>query len=64
MKLNVDLTGPQEQALSEVAGRLRLRPEDLAAALVRDLVSTPAPEFEDAARRALTKNAELYRRLS
>jgi hypothetical protein len=64
MKLTVDLTGPQEQAFAEVAGRLRLRPEDLAAALVRDLVSTPSAEFESAAKRVLDKNAELYRRLS
>jgi hypothetical protein len=64
MKLTVNLTGPQEQALAEVAGRLRLRPEELAAALVRDLVSAPSADFESAARKVLEKNAELYRRLS
>ena len=64
MKLSFDLTGAQEQALTEAAGRLQVRPEDLAAAAVRDLVAQPSPEFDAVARRVLEKNPELYRRLA
>jgi hypothetical protein len=64
MRLSFDLTGPQEQALAEAATRLRVRPEDLAAAAVRDLVAQAGPEFDQVARRVLEKNAELYRRLA
>jgi hypothetical protein len=44
--------------------RLAVRPEDLAAAAVRDLLAAPAPDFQAAARRVLAKNEELYRRLA
>ena len=64
MRLSFDLTGAQEQALAEVASRLRVRPEELAAAAVRDFVAQPGPEFDQVARRVLEKNAELYRRLA
>ena len=42
---------------------LLVRPEDLAAAAVRDLVAQSA-EFDAAATRVLEKNSELYRRLT
>ena len=64
MKLSLDLTGAQEQALTEAAGRLQVRAEDLAAAAVRDLVAQPSSEFDAVARRVLEKNVELYRRLA
>jgi hypothetical protein len=64
MDFPLDLTPPQAQALAEAALRLRVRPEELAAAAVRDLLARPAPEFDQAARLILEKNAELYRRLA
>jgi hypothetical protein len=64
MDLSLDLTPPQAQALAEAASRLHVRPEDLALAAIRDLVSRPAADFEAAAQRVLAKNAELYRRLA
>jgi hypothetical protein len=64
MKVSLDLTGAQEQALTAAAARLNVRPEDLAAAAVRDFVAQPAADFDLIARRVLEKNAELYRRLS
>jgi hypothetical protein len=64
MRLTFDLTGAQEQALAEAANRLRVRPEELAAAAVRDLIAQAGPEFDQVARRVLEKNSELYRRLA
>jgi len=64
MKLSFDLTEAQEHALAEAASRLQVRPEDLAAAVIRDLVALPSAEFDAVARRVLEKNSELYRRLA
>jgi hypothetical protein len=63
MKISLDLPDSQSQALAEAAQRLQVRPEDLAAAAVRDLV-TQSSDFDSAAKRVLDKNRELYRRLA
>jgi hypothetical protein len=60
MKISLELTTEQELQLQAAARRLNLRPEDLASAAVRDLVSRPDPEFSRVADHVLTKNAELY----
>jgi hypothetical protein len=41
-----------------------LSPEDLARAVVADVLATPAEDFQAAAERVLRKNQELYRRLA
>jgi len=64
MNISFDLTGPQEQALTAAAARLQVRPDELVAAALRDLVAHPAADFEAAANRVFAKNTELYRRLS
>lgn len=64
MKISVEITDPQEQALAEAARRLNVPPDELAAAAVRDLLARPGPEFESATSRVLEKNRELYRRLA
>ena len=60
----IPLPGDLEEALTRLARELNVPVADLAAAAVRDLLARPAPEFEDAARRVLAKNAELYKRLA
>jgi hypothetical protein len=37
---------------------------DLAQAAINDLLATPENDFDQAAARVLTKNAELYKRLA
>ena len=64
MKILVEMTGAQEQQLADVAVRLKVAPEALAAAAVRDLVGQADADFAQAAARVLEKNQELYRRLS
>ena len=64
MRLYVDLTESQKQRLDELAGRLRVAPETLAAAALGDLLAQRESDFEIAATRVLAKNAELYRRLA
>jgi predicted transcriptional regulator len=64
MRLTVDLTEIQKQHLDDLAARLHVAPETLAAAALRDLLAQREADFEAAATRVLEKNAELYRRLA
>ncbi len=64
MRLSVELTGTLEAQLAAVAARLNVRPEELATAALRDLLTAPEPDFQAAAARVLEKNRELYRRLA
>ena len=64
MKLAFELPPAQAEKLRAEATRLGLSPEDLARAAVSDLLSTPDSEFQDAARRVLAKNRDLYKRLA
>lgn len=64
MRISIDLTGADEQALSEAARRLNIPADRLAAAALRDLLARRDDEFERAAQRVLEKNRELYRRLA
>jgi hypothetical protein len=64
MALAIDPSVHQAQALAEAAARLQISETDLAAAAVRDLIAQPADDFNAAAQRVLSKNAELYRRLA
>jgi len=63
MTLAIELTDEQARALAEAAKQLQASEAELAAA-VRGLVSAPAADFADAAKRVVRKNEELYRRLA
>jgi hypothetical protein len=64
MQLPVELTDAQLESLRDRAKSLGISPEQLASAAVADLVERPADDFERAAFKVLSKNAELYRRLA
>jgi hypothetical protein len=64
MTLAIELTPNQALALSDAAARLQVSEAERAAAAVRDLVAQPRADFDAAAKRVLTKNQELYRRLA
>ena len=64
MRVAIELTDQQAEQLREHARELGLAPEDLARAAVVDLVNGRAEDFRTVAERVLSKNAELYRRLS
>ncbi len=64
MKLDIELSEAQEQQLAEIAGRLRVPAESLAAAAVRELIAQPEADFARVAERLLRKNQELYERLA
>lgn len=64
MSLSIQLPDDAERRLREAAKRLNIPVDQLAAAAVRDFVTQPAADFEQAASRVLDKNRELYRRLA
>jgi hypothetical protein len=64
MKLEIDLTPAQVEQLASEAARLNVAPEQLARAIIGDLLSAPDAVFQAAAARVLARNAELYRRLA
>lgn len=63
--ISITLTPEQLSDLQSVADRLNLTVEDLARAGVEDLLNRSSDgTFEDACKRLLSKNAELYHRLA
>ena len=64
MTLSLDLPRDAEKRLAEIAKRLNVPLNDLAAAAVRDLLAQPTEDFDAIVRRVLEKNRELYRRLA
>jgi predicted transcriptional regulator len=64
MAISLRLPDDVERRLEETAARLNVPAADLAAAAIRDLLARPAVDFEDAAKRVMEKNEELYGRLA
>ncbi|MBI4861046.1 MAG: DNA-binding protein [Candidatus Riflebacteria bacterium] len=62
-QLLIQLSDDEADRLHQEAERLGVRDEDLARAVVTELLSDQDEEFRKAARYVLKKNAELYRRL-
>jgi hypothetical protein len=64
MTLSLTLSAEAERRLAEVAKRLNVPLDQLAAAALQELLAQPAEDFERVAKRLLEKNHELYRRLA
>ncbi len=62
--ITIQIDEAKAEALREKAERLGLQSDQLLTASVEDLIGQPDPDFDDAARRVLAKNQELYRRLA
>lgn len=64
MGIPFEIPEPQADKLRGIAERLGVKPEDLAAAAVTDLLNRPESDFVSAAEYVLRKNRELYHRLA
>lgn len=64
MKVAIELPRAQAIQLENEAKRLGVSVEDLARAAVTDLLAAPDAAFQEAAKRIVAKNLELYRRLA
>jgi len=62
--ITVSISDDRFARLKEVAVQLRVAPEELVAASIKDLLARPEDSFEEAVRYVLKKNTELYRRLA
>jgi hypothetical protein len=62
--ITVQIEDKKADAFRKKAARFGLQPEQFLMASVEDLVGQPDPDFDDAVRRVLSKNQELYRRLA
>ena len=62
--MTLQLDDAKAQVLREKAQRLGLEPEQLLTASLDDLIAQPDADFDQAVRRVLAKNRELYRRLA
>lgn len=62
--IHVELPETQVDKLRGEAQRLNVRPEDLAAAAITDLLNREAEDFRSMAAYVLRKNEELNRRLA
>jgi hypothetical protein len=62
-KIAIELTARLSEELSRRAERLGVPPNELARAVVVELLSRPDDDFLTVARRVLSKHDELYRRL-
>lgn len=61
--ITVQIEEAKAEALRKKADRFGLEPEQFLTASVEDLIGQPDSDFDEAARRVLSKNQELYRRL-
>lgn len=62
--ITIQLEDAKAQSLREKADRYGLNPEQFLTASIEDLIGQPDNDFDEAARRVLSKNKELYRRLA
>ena len=61
--ITVQLDDSKIVLLREKAQKYGLRLDQFVAASIEDLIAQPEPEFDEAVRRVLSKNKELYERL-
>ncbi|MCD4763488.1 MAG: hypothetical protein K8R28_05625 [Desulfobacterales bacterium] len=62
--ITVQLDDSKIVLLREKAQKYGLRLDQFVAASIEDLIAQPEPEFDEAVRRVLSKNKELYERLA
>ncbi len=63
-RIVVEIEDSKAALLEEKAEKFGLLPDQFVTASIEDLIGQPEPEFEAAMRRVLSKNKELYKRLS
>ena len=63
-RIIVEIDDNKAAILEDKAKKFGLLPEQFVSASIEDLISQPEPEFEEAMRKVLDKNRELYERLA
>ena len=63
-RITVEIDDSKALLLRKKAEKFGILPDQLVTASIEDLISQPEPEFEDAMRKVISKNKELYKRLA
>ena len=63
-RIIVEIDDNKAAILEDKAKKFGLLPEQFVSASIEDLISRPEPDFEEAMRKVLNKNRELYERLA
>ena len=63
-RIIVEIDDNKAAILEDKARKFGLLPEQFVSATIEDLISQPEPDFEEAIRKVLDKNRELYERLA
>ena len=63
-RLTINLPNEIATQLKEAADKIGVKPEDLLISSLQEKLATLDADFNDAMKRVLKKNAELYRRLA
>ncbi len=62
--ITVEIEDSKADLLREKAKKFGLFPDQFVTASIEDLIAQPEPEFDAAMRKVLSKNKELYKRLT
>jgi len=63
-RITVEIDDNKAAILQKKAEKFGLLPDQFVTASIDDLIAHPEPEFEDAMRKVIAKNKELYKRLA
>lgn len=63
-RIIVEIDDSRVAILREKAKRFGLLPDQFVTASIEDLISRPEPDFDEAMRKIMDKNKELYKRLA
>ena len=63
-KLEITLTDALVEKLNHMAAKLNVSPEELAVSSLEEKLNSIDENFENVAKRILSKNAKLYKRLA
>jgi hypothetical protein len=62
--ITVQIDDAKAALLWKKAEKFGILPDQFVTASIEDLISQPEPEFEDAMKKVISKNKELYKRLA
>ena len=63
-RITIEIDDSKAALLRKKAEKFGILPDQFVIASIEDLINQPEPEFEDAMRRVISKNKELYKRLA
>ena len=63
-RITVEIDDSKAALLQKKAKKFGILPDQFVTASIEDLIGQPEPEFEDAMRKVISKNKDLYKRLA